>query len=48
MMPKGGVIHQPGFKRRAAARKAKGRQYHKGHGRQQRQNYAHGAKRQSA
>jgi len=47
-MPKGGVIHQAGFKRRAAARKAKGRQYHKGYGRQQRQSYTNGAKRQSA
>jgi hypothetical protein len=42
------MIHQAGFKRRAAARKAKRRQYHKGYGRQQRQRYANGAKRQSA
>jgi hypothetical protein len=47
MMPEGGMIHQPGFKRRAAARKAKRRQYHKGYGRQQRQRYTNGTKRQS-
>jgi hypothetical protein len=47
MMPKGGMVHQAGFKRWAAARKAKRRQYHKGYGRQQRQSYANGAKRQS-
>jgi hypothetical protein len=47
MMPERGMIHQPGFKRRAAARKAKRRQYHKGYGRQQRQSYPNGAKRQS-
>jgi hypothetical protein len=34
MMPKGGMVHQARFKRWAAARKAKGRQYHKGYGRQ--------------
>jgi hypothetical protein len=48
MMSKGGMVHQAGFKRRAAARKAKGRQYHKRHSRQQRQRYTNGAKRQSA
>ena len=47
MMPEGGMIHQAGFKRRAAARKAKRRQYHKGYGRQQRQSYTNSAKRQS-
>jgi hypothetical protein len=42
------MVHQAGFKRWAAARKAKGRQYHKRHSRQQRQRYTNGAKRQSA